>query len=77
MAVNAPADAATTAARPKAAKSAHRRIPRLLPATVRSTSRRPPRNADDTTSAVAGPGTIVSSTATGKNACASVSSTGR
>src|SRR5689334_14256683 len=67
-AVNTAADAATTAARPAAASAPHARTPSELPAVHANASRRPPRAALRTTSAVAGPGASDSTSATGRNA---------
>src|SRR4051812_43266611 len=66
--VNTVADVATTAARPAAASAPHASTPTELPAVHTSASRRPPRAALRTTIAVAGPGVIVTRTATGTNA---------
>src|SRR5829696_4715720 len=66
--VNSDAEAATTAATPTAANTAQARIPTELPTVTSSASRRPPRTALRTTSAVATPGVIVRSAATGRKA---------
>src|SRR3954469_11418971 len=66
--VNTVAEVATTAASPAAASAPHARTPIELPAVQTSASRRPPRAALRTTMAVAGPGVIVTRTATGRNA---------
>src|SRR3954471_20138600 len=73
-AVKTSAEAATTAATPAAASAPHASTPSELPTVPPSASRRPPRAALRTSIAVAGPGAIVTSTATGTNA-ASVRST--
>src|SRR3954447_23730555 len=73
-AVKTSAEAATTAATPAAASAPHASTPSELPTVHTSASRRPPRAALRTTIAVAGPGAIVTRTATGTNA-ASVRST--
>src|SRR4051795_12013879 len=67
-AVNTVAEVATTAASPAAARAPHARTPIELPAVHTSASRRPPRAALRTTIAVAGPGVIVTRTATGTKA---------
>jgi hypothetical protein len=66
-AVNAAADVATVVAIPTAAKQPQASTPTELPVVVRNAWRRPPRAALRTTSAVAAPGVIVSSAATGAN----------
>ena len=66
--MNAVTDVATTAARPAAASRPHARTPSELPAVQTNAARRPPTAALRTTIAVAGPGVIVTSTATGRNA---------
>src|SRR3954452_8692762 len=66
--VNTVADVATTAASPAAARMPHASTPIELPAVQTSASRRPPRAAVRTTIAVAGPGVIVTRTATGTKA---------
>ena len=66
--VNSSAEAATTAATPTAANTAHASTPSELPAVTSSASRRPPRTALRTTSAVAIPGVRVRTAATGRNA---------
>jgi hypothetical protein len=67
-AVNTSADVATTAASPAAASRPHASTPIELPAVQTRAWRRPPIAALRTTIAVAGPGVIVTSTATGTKA---------
>ena len=66
--MNASTDVATTAATPRAASTAQASTPSEFPHVVRSACPRPPAAALRTTSAVAGPGVIVSTAATGTKA---------
>jgi hypothetical protein len=75
--VNAVADAATSAETPNIDATAHSARPAASPAVAITAGRRPPRAAECTTSAVAGPGESASIAATGTNVTSACNISGR